>query len=695
LSGISLILIEFLSYHYGAPWVFIASRLWVISGFFYLCYSANFVFDAFKKDFLKSWLNFIFTLVLWSGISWLCFRWVNSLDKVEINGEATQQVGGALRALNRPDWAYTLTGFIGYPMRQYLITAIPTLLNGIDVTNLRLGFALPFVTGLLVFYAGLRSAFTSKMKMPSAIGLVVLALMSFPFVGEYYLTFEQAILPLSFCLHATGWFLLLLTTPRLSTFFCLSWIGALLGTSYTPALAAWILLLGALSIYLLHIYHNKSLQTLLLGGASLIVILGFGLFSFYTRMDLFRSQDVKDLSIRPDYVISLKQGLSMIVWDPYKPFIPPLLLLPVAVFLLGVFFSQKKLLLIPIIVWSVGVALAALTLNGYVPRPAHVDLHRALVVLPPFLASAVAFYLSPSFSTRVYEWLKGWKLVILFVLLSCVLGGNAWHSFSNTYWRQAGPLEKLIGDMPKLLSNACVDPFKVERVFAVSKLDRSALGNLTSYFTPKADFVMIKIEDNPQPITVDLSKTTLLYIDSKSTDQAEANPLFLDGAVLGTNVQHLSANTLTQIQTETPTSILDSCKDSFKSALKKAPAQYCKLAEMEIAALTTFQLGTAVPTSPSTYIQEERSKFYTSLISKRVERTQWKWEEGNVTFYKNGRLDSTWGAGTWAMKADGTFTATFPGNDFLHTIIFDPTFSKFTATRVDGTRVAAKFQLSF
>ena len=49
------------------------------------------------------------------------------------------------------------------------------------------------------------------------------------------------ILPIAFVMHALGWFLLSLERLTAGGALIVAWISGLLGTSYTPALAAWVL----------------------------------------------------------------------------------------------------------------------------------------------------------------------------------------------------------------------------------------------------------------------------------------------------------------------------------------------------------------------------------------------------------------------------------------------------------------------
>ena len=55
------------------------------------------------------------------------------------------------------DWNYTGTAFLGYPNRQYLIAALPAVFLGRSITALHLGFAYPFLIGLVMLFAEIKN----------------------------------------------------------------------------------------------------------------------------------------------------------------------------------------------------------------------------------------------------------------------------------------------------------------------------------------------------------------------------------------------------------------------------------------------------------------------------------------------------------------------------------------------------------
>jgi hypothetical protein len=96
-----------------------------------------------------------------AGLSYLIFAGTGGVEHVNLNGEAAQQVAGGLNLSASPDLGYTEVGFVGYPGRQYVVAAVPSMLLGRGIWPLRLGYAIPVWAGMLVCYCGLRALFAS------------------------------------------------------------------------------------------------------------------------------------------------------------------------------------------------------------------------------------------------------------------------------------------------------------------------------------------------------------------------------------------------------------------------------------------------------------------------------------------------------------------------------------------------------
>ena len=164
---------------------------------------------------------------------------IGGVEHVQLQHEATQEVAWGLEALATPSWFYTRVGHIGYPGRQYLIVAAPSLVLGRGLVGLRLGFALVFLFGVLLFWSGARAAWGDRLRGHDAAAMAALSVVAFPYAVKHLHWYEQTTLPLAFTLAAAGWLMITLRRPTVLNWLGLAWIGALLGTSYTPALGSW------------------------------------------------------------------------------------------------------------------------------------------------------------------------------------------------------------------------------------------------------------------------------------------------------------------------------------------------------------------------------------------------------------------------------------------------------------------------
>src|SRR6266436_702890 len=217
----------------------IASRAWALMGVAYFAATGMLIGGSLLSDWRKGKCVFAL-LVIALGV--MVFYRLGNIYHLPINYESAQQLTSFLKDnIHKPDWGYTGNAFVGYPARQFIIVAIPSLLFGHEVFWLQFGYAMLFYSGVLCFFLGVRHYFSLKQHGELWALFTVLSCFTFHYLMEYLYNMEQVMLPVCFVMHALGWFLLSLeklTPPRV---LILAWIAGLLGTSYTPDLAAWIL----------------------------------------------------------------------------------------------------------------------------------------------------------------------------------------------------------------------------------------------------------------------------------------------------------------------------------------------------------------------------------------------------------------------------------------------------------------------
>ena len=233
-------MLEILAYAAGGCFAVMAAWAWMITsvilGILLLYYTGKQVYRDIKGKKYFVPLGFLVLVILF-------FSFIGNIGYADINPDAAQQTAAGLDSFSSADLNYTGKGFLGYPVRQYTIAAIPALLLGRNIWTLHAGFGLYFIVGLIVFFMGLRVWLKSKdMKEEYAL-LPCYSLLCFPFITEYYQNFEQAIIPVSLTMLAIGLYLKMSVKTDLKLFIAITWTGCLMADSYTPVLASMGLLI--------------------------------------------------------------------------------------------------------------------------------------------------------------------------------------------------------------------------------------------------------------------------------------------------------------------------------------------------------------------------------------------------------------------------------------------------------------------
>jgi hypothetical protein len=382
--------LEVCAYRLRGEFAVAAARVWVGSGLVFLLYSLYAVWLTFRRDAReRSPWGYIAVL----GVAAVCFWNIQSFEYF-FNGEAAHQIGDALLYWAEADLRYTGCGHYCYPARQYFLASIPAHFVGRTAVGLRLGYPWLFFLGSLLFYAGLRAHLRESANSGVLSAVALLSLLTFPYVVFFIRDAEQILAPISFTLAATGWYLLWLAEPAVLPTFCLSWIVAMLGTSYTPALASWALAIAMLGLTIVARLRAGRRRDAVLLFCVLVVVVTFCLCSFWTRTDIQirlyqeRRGSLANIwtQIKGGYEVFLR--LSPQRWEGQQ-FMSPLWLAPLCVYLATSLIGLSGVAHFVVAVWSLGVVAAAVYLQGYsVAGPAR-EMHRAMVIIPPLLAGSV------------------------------------------------------------------------------------------------------------------------------------------------------------------------------------------------------------------------------------------------------------------------------------------------------------------
>jgi len=286
--------------------------------------------------------------------------------------------------------------FLGgtYPVRQYLLAALPSLFFGKGLITLRLGYGSLYLIGCLSFLSGVR-AYLRKQKFPHAILVasftgVLVSLANYPIL--FARIFEQTIVPISVTLLFLAGLLFFLTRPTPLRALWVMWALGLFPYSYTPALSAWIFAMTLLACLCLPIRRERTipfLVSMVYGVATLTTSLTTQ-FAHNILFDKFQISEFPNLNW-VDWLYRYLIGFHATVGFE-ESLVPAPLMLCV---LIGLYFSlrRKDFRFLALCLWAAATVGISLTLKGYCWRPPEFDIHRAMVILPP-LSLAVALYLA-------------------------------------------------------------------------------------------------------------------------------------------------------------------------------------------------------------------------------------------------------------------------------------------------------------
>ena len=382
---VALCLLEVGAYFTPGLLPVVAGRVWALMGVAYFAATAVLIVGSLLKDLRNG--KFLFALVF-IGVATMVFYKLGNLHHQQINYESAKQLASFLTFnIHRPDWGYTGHAFVGYPARQFIIVAIPSLLFGNGVFWLQFGYATLFFSGVLCFYLGVRHYFAVKQYSELWAVVTVLSCFTFPYLMHYLYEMEQILLPISLVMHVLGWFLLSqerLTAPRAAI---LAWISGLLGTSYTPSLAAWLLFLGFFVLLIFRAARAKRRPEVVLWASVGVYTLVFGLCSFLTRIDV-------RLGSKPGHSTeSVLAALKVFFLGHPQEYMPSVLAVLVAVFFLLALTGRLGFIKWIIAMWLLVVIYFSATSSGYAPYDPVFTLYRSILLIPVMMLACWDSYL--------------------------------------------------------------------------------------------------------------------------------------------------------------------------------------------------------------------------------------------------------------------------------------------------------------
>ena len=397
----------------------IASRAWAFMGIAYFAATAILIVGALLSDLRKR--KFVFALLV-IGLGIMVFYRLGDMYHLQINYESAEQLASFLKDnIHKPDWGYTAGAFVGYPARQFIIVAIPSLLFGNEVFWLQFGYAILFYSGVVCFFLGVRHYFSIKQHSELWALFTVISCFTFPYLMRYLFNMEQIILPIAFVMHALGWFLLSLEKLTAGRALIVAWITGLLGTSYTPALAAWVLFQSFFLLLLLRAARHGRRAQLVLWASVWAYTLTFGLCSFVTRIDV-------RLTRQPGHSTeSLLTALQVFFLGHPQKYMPPVVAIFVAIFFLLALTGRLGLIKWITAAWLLAVIYFSATSGGYAQYDPVYTLYRSILLIPVMMLACWDSYLD------FFKRFKQWKHTgpILAVILCLAAAAATIHLYSE------------------------------------------------------------------------------------------------------------------------------------------------------------------------------------------------------------------------------------------------------------------------
>lgn len=484
LATLAFVLLEIAAYQLHGVFAIIAVYGWIAGGLFCTGWSLLQIGTVFYQDIRKRHL-----LVLVVFIVSLFVTFWNIQAVKHPSGEPTLEVAAGLNSLSVPDFNYTEHAFLGYPQRQYLIAAVPSLLFGRSIVSLKLGFAIPFFLALWVLYGGLRVYFSEKKYGYYVSSCTIAAIISFPYIIEFLHKYEQVIYPVSFTMHALGIYLMYLKKRSWGSIVSLAWMGGLLGTSYTPALGVWLLLVVVLSGQSYADMRHKRQRDAFIVACCVLIVAVYGALSFLTRIDLTFDKQVGDAPIQ-ELIERVTAGYSIFFLSSLKQYLSPPLILIVWVYIVTSLFLRNGKAHLVIVTWILGTIAASVHFRGYAVPPPALAMHRSIVVIPIMVVSIAAWAYSHLYLDKLA--LKASLFTTVILVLSTF---SVFYVVNGEFETPANRVHYVIGDLQEISRQQHVDMSKPLYIgIFLQNSDFSSLSDYLAYYAPYATV----IQDSPQ-----------------------------------------------------------------------------------------------------------------------------------------------------------------------------------------------------
>jgi hypothetical protein len=297
---------------------------------------------------------------------------INVVKPDAFSAETAQEIGCTVHTLNAGgDLGFHSTCLFGYPMRQFLLQALPTVVFGPTPVNMVALGGVYFLCGIAIFAGGVIRLLRSE-YLGALIGALLLSVfLQLYYWNLFYIVFEQSVFPLCFALILGGLALYFRAGDEHRTLPLVGIVLLWLTSGYTPGLAVY----GLAVVALAYVAFRRPDLRLRIAALLVLTLVALRISSSY-RADVqtvFSPTPFSDLWIGLQHLVYQNQGIP---WS--SPFLVFPLLVVVALALSGMLGRPAFV----IGAWVVLTVAAAIVSRGYAFYTVDFRLHRAMVVVP-------------------------------------------------------------------------------------------------------------------------------------------------------------------------------------------------------------------------------------------------------------------------------------------------------------------------
>lgn len=457
---------------------------------------------------------------------------IGNISYSDIDFESTLQVSAGLDSFNYNDWNYTGTAFLGYPSRQYILVALPSLLFGRNIYTLHIGYGYLFIIGLTLMFLEFR-AWLKESGLDEQIALIpVYWIVAFRFIAEYYMIFEQTIIPVCITMMCIALFMRAYRKLDIATAINLSWIGCLCSDSYAPAIATLGLSQLFIVIYILKIKRDnhfsseskKRLEQTNILKIKTIIGIEISITSFLVATLIVKRSD------RIDNLRDSKNILKLAFTSWYEFFTDKnavffgIFSVIILVYMFTSLIGKLKLHDALISVWTLGVVFSSTYIIGYTDYEKHWVIQRNMIIIPVLVTGIFIAFVNilKKYKISIPKLIQTAVLIILASI--SIYHFNLEHQ-SFVYFKYVQPMKCMIDYSQKLVKNQGLNSQDEFNLVIITDNDlQHNITDYTTFFYLKAHAVATSSESSDECIqSLNENITTIIIGETKESVKKHCN----------------------------------------------------------------------------------------------------------------------------------------------------------------------------